>query len=74
MDKINSFKGDDKKEDIRDYIFSLNIDHGQKAILYRSKYGSKDDKNEFDNYIVNYLNSRNDLSDEEKRAILNGLK
>lgn len=74
MDKINSFKGDGKKEDVRDYIFSLNIDHGQKAILYRSMYCSKDDKNEFDNYIVNYLNSRNDLSDEEKRAILNGLK
>ena len=72
--EINAFEGDDKKADVKNYIFNLDMDYGQKAILYRSKYGHKDDKNEYDNYIIDYLNSRNDLSDEEKQEIFNGLK
>ena len=72
--EINSFEGETKKEDVKNYIFSLNMDYGQQAILYRSKYGSKDDRNEYDNDIINYLNSRNDLSDEEKQEIFNGLR
>ena len=72
--EINSFEGDTKKEDTKNYIFSLNMDYGQQAILYRSKYGNKDDKNEYDNDIINYLNSRNDLSYEEKQNIFNSLR
>ena len=72
--EINAFEGDDKKADVKNYIFNLDMDYGQKAILYRSKYGHKDDKNEYDNDIIDYLNSRNDLSDEEKQEIFNGLK
>ena len=54
----------------RNYIFNLDgLDYGQKAILYRSLYDSKDDKAEFDEDIVYYINSRNDLTDEEKVTI-----
>lgn len=83
MDAINDIKGDkdangktisgsDKKK-TRNYIFGLNLDYGQKAILYRSIYSSKADKNEFNADIVRYLDSRNDITAEEMRSILESL-
>ena len=59
-----------EKANRRNYIFSLKgLDDGQKAILYRSLYDSADDKAEFDEDIVYYINGRNDLTDEEKVTI-----
>lgn len=71
--EINAIKGDGAKERKRDYIFSLNLDYGQKAILYRSIYSSKSDKNEFNADIVRYLDSRDDISFEEYKIILEEL-
>ena len=83
MDAIKDIKGDkdangktisgsDKKK-TRNYIFGLNLDYGQKAILYRSLYSSKADKNEFNAEIVRYLDDRDDISLEEYKIILESL-
>ncbi len=54
----------------REYIFGLDeLDYGQKAILYRSLFDSKEDKQEFNPVIVEYLNSRNDLTYDEMVTI-----
>lgn len=80
---INAFRADydengkpisgSAKAKKRDYIFSLDLDYGQKAILYRSQFDSKDDKAEFNAYIVDYLNSRSDISYEDMVTILEEL-
>jgi hypothetical protein len=62
-----------KKANVYDYIFSLDLDYGQKVILYRSMYDSKSDKATYNMDIVNYLNSRDDISYEEMVAILEEL-
>jgi len=59
-----------KKRRVRNYIFSLDIDYGAQAILFRSMYDSAEDKEEYNWDIVNYLNSRDDISFEEMRTIL----
>jgi hypothetical protein len=55
------------------YINSLDLDYGQKIILYRSQFASEADKNTYNAQIVNYLNSREDLSYEEIVTILEEL-
>ena len=45
-----------------EYINSLDLDYGQRIILYRSLFDSKADKNEYNADIVEYLNSRDDIS------------
>jgi hypothetical protein len=79
-DEINIIKeNNDSDSGIQDktlvsqYIFGLDIDEGQKMILYRSLYGSKADKATYNKAIVEYLNSRNDLSREDKVSILEEL-
>jgi hypothetical protein len=62
-----------KKANVYDYIFSLDLDYGQKVILYRIMYDSKSDKATYNMDIVNYLNSRNDISYEEMVEILEAL-
>lgn len=63
-----------KKERVYNYIFNeLDIDYGAKCILYRSQYDSKADKAEYNQDIVDYLNSRDDISYEEMEAILKKL-
>ena len=62
-----------KKANVKDYIFSLDLDYGQKIILYRSMYDSKSDKATYNLDIVNYLDSRSDISYEEMVAILEEL-
>jgi hypothetical protein len=63
-----------KKERVKNYIFNeLDIDYGAKCILYRSQYDSKDDKAEYNGVIVDYLNSREDISYEEMVEILRKL-
>ena len=54
----------------KEYIWSLDIDDGAKYILYKSEYNSVDDYND---EIIEYLNNRNDLSYEERKAILEQL-
>jgi hypothetical protein len=62
------------KEKKIDYINSLNLDYGQKIILYRSLYDGQEDRDKYNADILDYLNSRNDLSVEEKMTILRELE
>lgn len=55
------------------YIWSLPIDEGQKMILHRSLYDSKSDKSKYNRKIVDYLNSREDISYDEMNTILREL-
>ena len=59
-----------KKRRISEYISGLNIDYGQKMILFRSYY-PKDDSYCYD--IVDYLNNRNDISYRQMVTILEEL-
>ena len=80
---INKFEADkdengksisgSKKEKVTNYISSLDIDYGQKIILYRSIYDGKEDKNTYNLEIVEYLNGRNDITYEEMVDILESL-
>jgi hypothetical protein len=54
----------------KDYIFSLNIPMGAKFIMYKDAYPSVDDYNE---EIVEYLNSKTNLTYEDRVAILREL-
>ena len=56
-----------------EYINTLDLDYGQKIILYRSLFDSDADKDEYNRDIVEYLNSRDDISYEEMIAILESL-
>jgi hypothetical protein len=71
--KNDSSSGIKDKDLIRDYIFGLDLDYGQKIILYRSMYDSKADKEEYNVDIINYLNGRRDLTRDEKIMILKKL-
>lgn len=55
------------------YINSLDLDYGQKIILFRSLYDSKTDKATYNADIVEYLNSRDDVSYDEMITILEAL-
>ena len=58
----------------RDFIASLQgLDEGQKAILYRVNSDSKTDKRKYNRVIVDYLNSRDDISYDEMNTILEEL-
>jgi len=59
------------KANVESYIFNeLDIDYGQKALLFKSKY-PKDDTYNYD--IIEYLDSRDDVSYEDMVDILNVL-
>ena len=62
-----------KKERVIDYINGLDIDYGQKIILFRSMYDGKADQEAYNADIVDYLNSRDDLSYSEMVTILKKL-
>ena len=62
-----------KKKKQKEYIFGLPLEYGQKIILYRSLFSSKEDKRTYNNDIIDYLESREDLSYEDKVAILTEL-
>lgn len=68
-DAGKAVSGSRKKKVIK-YINSLDIDYGAKIILYRSEYSSDDTYN-YD--IVEYLNSREDVSYSEMETILTEL-
>ena len=59
-----------RKEKVLDYINGLDADYYTKLILYKSEYTSYDDENY---EIIEYLNSREDISFEEEIAILRKL-
>ena len=61
------------KEKKTEYIFNLDIDDGQKAILYRSCYKNETDKKKYDSVIKEYLYSRDDISYEDMLTILEEL-
>lgn len=59
-----------RKEKVLNHVNNLDADYGTKIILFKSVYNSDDDYN-YD--IIEYLNSRNDISYEEEMAILKEL-
>lgn len=59
-----------RKEKVLDYINNLDIDYGEKIILFKSEYNADDTYNY---EIVEYLNSRDDISYEEMETILKEL-
>jgi hypothetical protein len=67
--KGDSISGSAKAKKV-DYINNLDLDYGQKIILFKSLYESDDTYNY---EIVDYLNSRSDISYEEEMAILKEL-
>lgn len=82
-DKLGKIKADkdadgktisgSKKQKVIDYINTLDIDYGQRIILYRSMYSSKEDRMKYNQDIVDYLNSRDDISYEDMVTILQAL-
>ena len=59
-----------RKEKVIDYINNLDIDYGARLILFKSEYNADDTYN-YD--IIDYLNSREDISYEEMETILKEL-
>lgn len=59
-----------RKEKVFYYIESLPLDYGQKCILFKSEYKSDDSVNRD---ILEYLNSREDISYEEMVTVLEEL-
>jgi hypothetical protein len=64
-----SISGTAKRKKL-DYINNLDIDYGAKCILIKSQYKSED---RYNDDIVDYLNSRDDISAEEMITILEEL-
>ena len=62
-----------KKDNIIDYINGLDLDDGEKIIMYRTMYSSKADKKAYNDIIIDYLNARPDISAQEMRTILEEL-
>ena len=67
-----SISGSSKEKKL-EYINNLDLDYGQKIILFRSLYDGKADKEAYNLAIVNYLNGRDDISYEEMETILEEL-
>ena len=61
------------KEKKIEYINNLDLDYGQRIILFRSLYKSQEDKATYNADIVEYLNGRDDISYEEMVTILEEL-
>jgi hypothetical protein len=60
-----------KKTKVIDYINNLDLDYGEKIILFKSQYPADDTYN---GEIVEYLNSRNDITYSEVVTILRELE
>ena len=72
VDKDGDGKSDSgtRKSNIISWLNGLDMETGQRAILYRMVYDSKADKEKYNNVIVRYLNTREDITRDEKLAIL----
>ena len=68
----NSIDGSRKKK-VLDYISGLDLDYGERIILYRTVYSSKSDKRTYNQQIIDYLNERDDISYQEMKSILEEL-
>ena len=53
-----------------DYINNLDAEYGEKIILYVSECDSKESRDMYGYEIVDYLNSRSDISYSQMEAIL----
>jgi hypothetical protein len=62
-----------RKQKVTDYINSLDIDYGEKIILYVTEFSSTASRDMYGSEIVEYLNGRNDLSEKQIREILKQL-
>ena len=62
-----------KKQRVMEYINKLDIDYGAKLILHRSMYNSKEDRANYNMAIVEYLDSREDISYDDMITILKEL-
>ena len=71
-EKGESISGSRKKK-VMDYINGLDLDYGEKIILFRTQYSSKADKKAYNMDIVNYLNSREDIDYNQMKNILEEL-
>jgi hypothetical protein len=56
-----------RKNKVIDYINNMDADYGTKIILFKNEYNADDTYNQD---IIDYLNSREDISYEEMEAIL----
>lgn len=68
----SSISGSAKEKKIA-YINGLDLDYGQKIILFRTLYNSEKDKETYNADIVDYLNDRKDLSYDDIVTILTEL-
>ena len=59
-----------RKEKVIEYVNNLDIDYGARLILFKSEYNADDTYNY---EIIDYLNSREDISYEEMATILKEL-
>ena len=59
-----------RKEKVIDYVNGLDIDYGMRLILFKNEYNADDTYN---NEIIEYLNSRDDLSFSDTVTILRKL-
>lgn len=69
-DKYGNSITNSRKTKVVEYINGLDISYEEKIILYKSEYKSDDS---FNYEIVNYLNSREDLSYNDIKSILTEL-
>lgn len=70
--KGNSISGTRKKK-VLEYINGLDIDYGERIILYRTVYSSKTDKRKYNQDIIDYLNERDDIDYQQMKSILEEL-
>ena len=59
-----------RKEKVIDYVNNLDIEYGQRIILFKTEYPADDTYN-YD--IIDYLNGRDDISYEKMATILTEL-
>ena len=62
-----------KKDKVIDYLNATDLDYGQKVILFRSLYSSQKDRDTYNRDIIDYLESREDISYAEMKVILEEL-
>lgn len=56
-----------RKEKVIEYVNNLDIDYGQRLLLFKSEYNADDTYNQD---IIDYLNEREDVSYEQMKTIL----
>ena len=69
-DKNGDSISESKKKKVIEYINNLDAEYGEKIILYKSEYPGDD---RYNAEIVDYLNSRDDISYDEMVTILTEL-